>query len=323
MGFVPNSLIPENGDKLEYKYYTSKKKIYPDGSWSVVHSLGALFPDKEYNDYARKVNAGIADLDDFEEIKSCSSDDYILPSEFKEKSMEHTIKCCSNDVEHSLHRAKSKIFDLVMCNAWNYFFTGTFQEDDLRHDKKKVLQKMRKWLNNNVERKGLSYLLVAEYSPLNKNIHFHGLFNDCGLTFLDSGTYICDRFKKPVKLKTLQNLGISPDTCKKVFNIKEWQDSFGFCTAIPLFGNKVALARYITKYITKDNDKIFGKYYWSSKNIVREPEIVLFDISDDYFWNELPSDTFYIPMCELPLKYDCSFRTRNMDPDYLLSQVPF
>lgn len=317
MGFVPTSLIPENLNKLEYKYYTSKKKIYPDGSWSVVHSLGALFPDKEYNDYARKVNSGIADLDDFVEVISLSDQSSVNDKEKKR------FKGNITDVEHSLHRAKSKIFDLVMCNSWSYFFTGTFQEYDLRHDKKKVLAKMRKWLNNNVERKGLHYLLVAEYSPLNKNIHFHGLFDDCGLTYLDSGTYICDKFKKPVKLKTLQNLGISSDTCKKVYNIKEWQDSFGFCTAIPLYGNKVAIARYITKYITKDNDKIFGKYYWSSKNLVREPDIVLFDVSDEYFWNELPSDTFYIPMCELPLKYDCSFRTRNMDTDTLLSQVPY
>jgi hypothetical protein len=123
--------------------------------------------------------------------------------------------------------------------------------------------------------------------------------------------YSSPLFKKPVKLKTLKNKGISPDTCKKVYNIREWEKSFGWCTAIELYGNRVAIARYITKYLTKDCEKIFGKYYWSSKNIVRSPDIELFNISDDYFWDDLPDDTFYIPFCELPLKYDCSFRCRG------------
>lgn len=321
MGFSP---IPNNPENLEKKYYTSKKKIYPDGSWTCTHSLAAMFSDSAYNKFVDKYNNGdiavytncdsdidgfidvdnFIDINDFQEVKSNDKEDSEKPLRLPRHD--------KNDVEHAIKRAKTKIFDICMCNEWAYFFTGTFGEKDLQSDPKKTLAKMRSWLNNQVKRRGLQYILVAEYTPINHLIHFHGLFNNAAFTYDFNDMYKVEGHKKPVKLKTLRNMGISPNTCKKVYNIREWEKSFGWCTAIKVYGNKVALSRYITKYITKENEKIFGKYYWSSKNIVREPRVEYFNISDEYFWNELPPDTFYIPFCELPFKYDCSFRVNGL-----------
>lgn len=62
---------------------------------------------------------------------------------------------------------------------------------------------------------------------------------------------------------------------KILSNTPEWR--YGFTTAIPLDDQKIRVANYVTKYITKGSDKIFGKYFWSSKNIQREPHVILTD----------------------------------------------
>lgn len=334
MGFSLNSPTPAN--LIADSYYTSKKKVYPDGSWTCTHATDKFFLDK--NDirfliatqkigYLTDNGFVILTFDNYENFgfidynrciflsdldycppppKEGEDDNQVNKSESKEKRVQKHDKV---DVEHAQRRAKSKIFDICMCNDWTWFFTGTFNTNELRTDPKKTLAKMRTWLNNQVTRKGLKYVLVAEYTPINGYIHFHGLFNNAAFTYDFNDMYKVDGIKKPVKLKTLQNRHIFPEDCHKVYNIADWK--FGWCTAIECYGNKVSLARYITKYLTKENEKIFGKYYWSSKNIVREPMTVYFNVSEDEFWDDLPPDTFYIPMCSEPFKYDCSFHVRG------------
>ena len=60
-----------------------------------------------------------------------------------------------------------------------------------------------------------------------------------------------------------------------MYNVSDWQ--YGFSTAIETYGEPSQLAFYVTKYITKDVKKIFGKFFWSSKNIKREPKITYAD----------------------------------------------
>ena len=47
---------------------------------------------------------------------------------------------------------------------------------------------------------------------------------------------------------------------------------------------------YLMKYLTKDYRKIFGKWYFSSRNLVRRPQITLIDggIPYDDFVNDNP-----------------------------------
>ena len=57
---------------------------------------------------------------------------------------------------------------------------------------------------------------------------------------------------------------------KIVYNVSDWK--YGYSTAIETYGQASNLAFYVTKYITKDVKKIFGKFFWSSKNINRKPK---------------------------------------------------
>ncbi len=172
--------------------------------------------------------------------------------------------------DDSLKRAKDKIFDIVYLNDWDYFLTITFDDNIVNGaDIPQVLKKVNKWLNNQQQRKGLSYILIPEYHKKNKRVHAHALVKG-DLSFTSSGTYTHKQLKKPVKLSTLKKYNISVNDCQEVFNCDDWK--YGFSTGIKIYGEKQRLSHYITKYITKDVKKIFGKFYYSSQNLRRIPD---------------------------------------------------
>ena len=161
----------------------------------------------------------------------------------------------------NVKRAKDKIFDLVALNDWDYIFTGTL--GDTFYDPtnaKAALKPLQIWLMNMVSRKGLKYVLVAELQPKSGRIHFHGFINDA-LKMVDSGTRIVSWASKPVKIDTIRRKGYDPAEYEDriVYNCPQWK--FGFTTAIKAHNGSQACARYITKYITKDNKAVFGRYY--------------------------------------------------------------
>ena len=180
----------------------------------------------------------------------------------------------------SIKRSKDKLFDLVYCNDWDYFVTVTFNPDEVdSFNVKEVMRKTAKWLNNAVTRKGLRYLLVPEEHKSGR-IHCHLLINDV-FDLVDSGKRSKGR---------------------KVFNIPSWK--YGFSTAVPVEGDKLRLSCYITKYITKNSKSIFGKYYWSSRNLVREPKIIL--TNNDFNGLDIALDfqTYEIKKAGLLFKYE-------------------
>ena len=69
------------------------------------------------------------------------------------------------------------------------FFTGTFRDVENRTNVEQCLKVMQDWLKHCVQRKDLQYVMVAEYSPKNHYIHFHGLIND-SLTLVKSDTVL-------------------------------------------------------------------------------------------------------------------------------------
>ena len=168
-----------------------------------------------------------------------------------------------------LKRAKDKVFDIAFSNEWAYFLTITFNGSEYDFSNADfVKKKLRRWLENQVKRKDMKYLLIPERHK-NGGIHCHALINDC-FDMVDSGTRLVTGYNKPVTLKTIEEKNLHVRNV--VYNIPEWK--YGFSTAIPVENNSAALAFYITKYITKGNNKIFGKYYWSSRNCNRDPQII-------------------------------------------------
>ena len=190
----------------------------------------------------------------------------------------------------SLTRAKKKVFEIASANEWHYMVTFTLNKEKIdRYDPKTVQKSFSAWLSNMVQRKDLKALIIPEYHPTDKAIHFHGLVNDT-LTFDHSNTYKVMGKKKPMREERVKRLKktIHDEDVKPVFNIREYK--LGFSTAIPLdeqlqkeetSKNVTRVSHYITKYCTKDLDKIFGSYYIAVGKIERELPYILCNMDFD------------------------------------------
>ena len=98
------------------------------------------------------------------------------------------------------------------------------------------------------------------------------------LNLVDSGTKVFYGFKKPIKPRTAKKYGLDWEKGQVVYNLSTWK--FGFSTAIKVYGDKAQLSHYITKYITKDNEKIMGRYYWHSRDL-QKPKISYYNVSKE------------------------------------------
>lgn len=213
-----------------------KCKIYPDGSTNTVYCNQKIFNDTPT-----------------ERIPKQKQDDKSDENKLPLRKTVTVGKSGVNDEvrSDSLKRAKDKIQDICLCNQFDYFVTLTFNPQKVDSFNVEDVKKLIKiWLNKGVARRNYKYIAIPEYHKSGR-IHLHALMSG-DLKLADSG---------------------HRHNGKIIYNIEDWQEKFGFCTAIPIDGNINSLSYYITKYITKGNDKIFGRFYWSSKNLVREPEI--------------------------------------------------
>lgn len=209
-----------------------------------------------------------------------------LSSEFD--NLDESSDCGSDEssfevVDYSqktIHRKKTAIFDYVYNNDWDYFVTLTVNYSEYGWTPAEYKQKVTYWLNNLRKRQNIEYLLVAEYHKNSERVHLHILVKGsaAALGLTPSGTYIFkhSRFNKPIKARTAINSGLDIKEGQEVFNVTKWK--YGFSTAIKTDDNKYALAAYITKYITKDTEKIFGKSYWHSKGVLKP--LVSYENSD-------------------------------------------
>lgn len=168
----------------------------------------------------------------------------------------------------SFKRSKNAIFEIASANEWKYMITFTVDKDKCdRYDREAVKKAFSGWLYDMSKRKGLKALIIPEYHK-DKAIHFHGLINDA-LEMVHSGTYKIEGEKKPVKESTLRRRGLTPqaENVKDVYNVKGYK--LGFSTAVPLDGNVTRVSYYMTKYCTKDLEKIFGSYYFCVGKVKR------------------------------------------------------
>lgn len=160
-------------------------------------------------------------------------------------------------------RARRAVYDIALLNPWDWMFTWTLDPQKVdRYDPDEVCRYLKPALSNLHQRKGFVYLLVPEYHTLKPGekrpgIHFHGL---------------C-RFDS-VKLERATKRGKPrfDKHGKPVYNMTDWP--YGWSTVVPLDEDCQKVAAYIAKYITKQPDKILGKYYLSSRDLVKEPKII-------------------------------------------------
>jgi len=268
--------------------YNTKIKQYPDGRTITVYASKQIFaPPSEDPDQ---------DLDDGDAADPGA--DLVL--EDSDLDLDEDPGSDVSNLYRAMIRAKDRIFDIAFANVdlWTHFLTLTI--DPAKLDSKSVpetMRKMSKWLDNMSQRYGLKYLLCPEYHNSGR-IHAHALIHAGELQLVDSGTRNVAGYDKPMKLATVAKLGLESQVLDVIYNVPQWQ--YGFTTAVPIYGDGGALATYVTKYITKNCSKIFGKYYWSSRDLKREVDTYYADTPFD----EVPGKAFEVPGAGLRLKYE-------------------
>lgn len=215
---------------------------------------------KTYPDGTRKVSAFSADIlrvPGWEEQQ---------PRQRRRK--EPAEGAADGDILRSQRRAKAAILDIALSNEFSYFVTLTLDKDKVdRYDVKEVTRKLNHWLDNNVRRRGLAYVLVPEEHK-DGALHFHGFFNDA-LPVVDSGTLDTGKGKPRKPRSKAQREKLLADGAHIVYNVPAW--TMGFSTAIELYGDRRSAAGYVCKYISKAAAKPCGRWYYSG-GALRRPE---------------------------------------------------
>lgn len=169
--------------------------------------------------------------------------------------------------ESSRARARAAVRDIALCNNFPYFFTWTLSPELInRYDPAEVGKRVQTFLKNAAYRKGFSYVCVPE---LHKDgaIHFHGL--------CDLGQMSISRACDPHNQRPL-----STNRGQPIYNMTDWK--LGYSTCTPLDENYEAACNYVAKYLSKGADKVLGKWYLSSRNLIKHPAISIIDGGMDY-----------------------------------------
>lgn len=167
-----------------------------------------------------------------------------------------------DDPETSLARSRRRalkaVRDIMDCNDFDWFMTFTLDPEKVadRTNVQEFTKSINRYFDNRVRRRGWKYCAVMEYHKRVEDngkhaLHLHACVSGDDVRLSDSG----------VQVKR-SNGDVVP-----IYNVDDW--ALGFSTAIPTYGNRLALSRYLTKYITKSDDKIGGRWYYSGGALAR------------------------------------------------------
>lgn len=211
---------------------------------------------------------------------------------FELKNSVYTEKNSVNDekLDCNISRAKSRIFELALCNPWDYFITVTL---DAKKYNRNDLEKFRKDFSQYIRNTGkkynckIHYLLIPEEHSKG-GWHMHG-------------------FLKGLPAEELREFKLSEKLPEYIRNklkdgqtVSEWvgyRKRFGFNDIEPI-RNQRGVSAYVTKYITKDLTRTVkdagAHLYYCSKGlqratIVSKGELVVnldendWDFSNEYY----------------------------------------
>lgn len=171
----------------------------------------------------------------------------------------------------NIRRAKSKVFELALCNKFTFFCTLTFSQVKVknRYDLESCMKSFCKWLNNYNYRHpeaNVRYLLIPEEHK-DGAIHLHGLLSD--VPEADTRPF---RKDERLPYHILNELAAGHD----VFQWMSYDRKFGYCTLSPI-RNSDAVSKYITKYITKElgeaTKALNAHIYYHSKGL-KQKELI-------------------------------------------------
>lgn len=186
-------------------------------------------------------------------------------------------------LKNNICRARQNIFELAFCNEWEYFITLTlnankYNREDLEKYHKDLTQFIRD--KNKKYKCKIDFLLIPELHKDGKTWHFHGLIKGIPKEYLKE-------FKLGDKMSS--NMAIKVKLGDKLYNWIDYYNKFGFCD-LEEIKNHSAVAKYITKYISKElgnTVKELGAhlYYHSrglNKSITVKKGYLINDVEHDY-----------------------------------------
>lgn len=172
----------------------------------------------------------------------------------------------------SLRRARVKVRDYCLSTDMKWFATFTLDKERIdRYDVPAITKKLNRWLDNQVRRRGLAYVMVPEFHQ-DGAVHFHGMMTDA-LRAVDSGTVIPNGEDRPrMPRSDGQRRAWIRNGGRIVYNLPDWP--YGFTTALQVTGCYEKAVNYICKYISKGISgvstdpsvqpvKVGGRWYYS------------------------------------------------------------
>lgn len=169
-------------------------------------------------------------------------------------------------LEQSLSRTRSTIFELALCNDWEWFVTMTLNSEFYdRKDLGTYKKKLSTWLKNynRIHETDIRYLLIPEQHSDRQSWHMHGLMMGLPEEHLHE-------FKEQEKLPIQMIIEMARG--RKLFNWPSYAQKFGY-VSLSKIRSIENTSKYITKYITKDltTTKIEKNkhFYYCSKGLKR------------------------------------------------------
>lgn len=244
--------------------YNQRKKLY-------INEYGVLLATEIMTSTSQCFSDGGNELCDMSAKRKRHQDNLKLIDQMYYELYNEPVKPVTGtkkeSLERSKRRAKKQIKDFILCGNFDTFVTLTLDGEKIdRCDYSAVIKKTNAYLNNRVKRDGLRYLGVAELHKKG-GIHFHFLVNGNALKLVDSGTVSVNGKKRPIKTATADRQHIPLDERHTVYNVADW--TLGFSTAISCYGDYMSVANYVCKYITKADEKIGGRWYYSGGKLLK------------------------------------------------------
>lgn len=188
-----------------------------------------------------------------------------------------------NKLGNSLSRTRSTIFELAMCNNWEWFVTLTLNPEKYdRTDLHQYRAKLSTWIRNynRLHKTTIKYLLIPEVHSDKKSYHMHGLIMGLPEDHLHEF-----REEEKLPLKILMEIVRG----HRIYSWPAYEKAFGYIT-VSKIKSMESVSKYITKYITKElyNTQIAlnNHLYYCSKGlrraeIIREGPLTR-EIEEDY-----------------------------------------
>lgn len=298
-------LCPLLGKDKRGIFHAGRLKKYPDGSFELLVCNRPIFRESGWeernngNYISAKSKKGTGE-------KSGGAAEAEAAAEAAEaaeaEAAAEAVENGPTDANRSraARRAAAKVRDFALCNDFRYFVTLTLDPAKVdRYDVKEITKKLNVWLDNQVRRNGLKYVLVAERHK-DGAVHFHGLVNEAP-ELVPSGTWKVPGHKRPIKPRTEAQRrewaaqGADAGFCE-VFNWPGWR--YGFSTAIPLYGDYRAAVAYVCKYIRKQTagpeGPVGGRWYYHGGRLAA-PAVELLDLGLQEVYSDPDLYRFEIP----------------------------